>query len=126
MGMVDVEELGALLRTRRGDRGLQAVAKEIGGISASTLSRVERGHAPDLRTFAQLCLWLGVSPERFIATPYGGKPSTDVNGWSVEYVAAHLRAQRVLDSKTIDALTMMIRLAFEAARQETTTKSKDD
>lgn len=36
---------------------LRECAKQI-GISASTLSRVERGRIPDLITYAKLCMWL--------------------------------------------------------------------
>lgn len=107
---LNIGELAALLRAKRGRRGLRAVAEEIGGISASTLSRVEQGKVPDLETFVRLCQWLEVSPERFI-------PSTSRHQMSTpEIVTAHLRADRVLDPKTVDALATMIQLAYEAAR----------
>ena len=108
---LNIGELAALLRAKRGRRGLRAVAEEIGDISASTLSRVEQGKVPDLETFVRLCQWLEVSPERFIPSTSHERMSTP------EIVTAHLRADRVLDPKTIDALATMIHLAFEAAKR---------
>ncbi len=51
--------LGAMLRAYRAQRGIgvRALALEI-GTSAATLSRVERGHAPDRVTFWALARWL--------------------------------------------------------------------
>jgi len=49
-----IHSLGRLALDRRGDRGIRAVAEEI-GISPATLSRVERGKLPDLDTFGKMC-----------------------------------------------------------------------
>lgn len=38
---------------------------ELTGISASTLSRIEAGHNPDIVTFGQLCEWLRYDPDKF-------------------------------------------------------------
>ena len=35
---------------------LRAAAKEI-GISAATLSRIERGEKPDIDNFVKICIW---------------------------------------------------------------------
>lgn len=54
------------VRRRRGALHLRELAASI-GVSASTLSRVENEHkAPDLRTFAALCRWLGTDPGRYL------------------------------------------------------------
>ena len=37
-------QIGALVRERRGERGMRAAAREI-GVSAATLSRIENGQA---------------------------------------------------------------------------------
>lgn len=108
---LNIGELAALLKAKRGRRGLRVVAEEIGGVSASTLSRIEQGKVPDLDTFVRLCRWLDVSPERFI-------PSTaDQTMSTPEIVMAHLRADQVLDPKTIEALATMIQLAYDAAKR---------
>lgn len=51
--------LGLTLAKRRGERGLREIATE-SGISAATLSRLERGYAPDFPTFMRAMTWLGV------------------------------------------------------------------
>lgn len=62
---VDLEGLAAMVRERRGDRGMREVAAEI-GVSAATVCRVENGRSIDLWSFAYLCAWLGVSADRFV------------------------------------------------------------
>lgn len=61
MGTLTLHQLGEVLRERRGSRGIREVAAEI-AISPATLSRVERGHLPDLNTFGLICKWLEIDP----------------------------------------------------------------
>ena len=58
---VPVDQLGAVLKRRRGqDRlSLRQVETDV-GISAATLSRIERGHRPDMDVIDKLARWLGV------------------------------------------------------------------
>lgn len=109
----DNHRLAAMVIAKRADRGLRATATEIGGVSASTLSRVEQGKVPDLDTFLRLCRWLGVSPDEFTENP----PTTvaEDSGQRVDIIAAHLRADRTLDRATARALERMVRLAYQAA-----------
>jgi len=109
--VIDVRQLGRLIRAKRGPRGLRVAAKEIRGVSASTLSRVEQGKVPDLDTYLKICRWLGVRPEIFIAARSNESPPT-----TADVIAAHLRSDRALDPKTADALATMVRLAYSAAQ----------
>src|SRR6266436_951724 len=61
MPRLTLHALGLKIIEKRGDKGVREAAKEI-GTSAATLSRVERGHLPDLETFGKICKWLGVDP----------------------------------------------------------------
>jgi transcriptional regulator with XRE-family HTH domain len=119
--MFDTHRLAAMVIAKRGERGLRAVATEIGGVSASTLSRVEQGKLPDLDTFLRLCRWLGVSPEQFTDGP-AEEPAVQ-NEPRMEVIAAHLRADRTLDRATAQALERMVRLAYDAARAGAITDS---
>ena len=111
---VNIRELGALIKAKRGSRGLREVAIEIGKVSASTLSRVEQGKIPDLDTFMLLCKWLQVSPNQFMKDNAKiGAAESDTS--TSELITAHLRADRTLDPKTADALAKMIQLAYSAA-----------
>jgi transcriptional regulator with XRE-family HTH domain len=115
---VDIRRLAALLKAKRGRRGLREVAAEIGDVSASTLSRVELGKVPDLDTFVRICQWLSVPPDQFFparAQQEAGAEAQAVRGMSTpEIITAHLRADRELAPETADALATMIRLAYNA------------
>ena len=113
---VDVPKLAALLRAKRGGRGLREVAEEIGKVSASTLSRVEQGNLPDVETFMRLCNWLGVSADDFNVAASRAHCAT-AEASLPEFVEAHLRADRTLPPKMIDALSQMIRHVYDAAQQ---------
>lgn len=64
-----MDELARLTLRRRGSMGIRAAAGEI-GISPTTLSRIERGHVPDLKTLNRVCDWIGVESAKF--TGIGG------------------------------------------------------
>jgi transcriptional regulator with XRE-family HTH domain len=123
--LVDVPKLAALLRAKRANRGLREVATDIGGVSASTLSRLEQGNLPDLETFIRLCTWLGVSADDFMTEP-GPTSQRNATPSMSDVVEAHLRADRTLPPKTINALGEMIRLAYEAAKQGKLGRHKKD
>lgn len=115
---IDIQKLAALVRTKRGKRGLRETAQEIGDVSISTLSRVESGKIPDIGTFLRLCRWLSVSPELFVSEVAHIDPQAPAPTVSTpEIVVAHLRADRTLDPHTAEALSTMIRLAYKAAEQ---------
>lgn len=107
--LLNTEKLSLLLKSKRGSRGLRTVANEIGGISASTLSRIEQGNLPDVDTFLRICQWMEVSPEEFAkdeTIEYGPVNTKDL-------ILSHLRADRTLAPQTIAALSEMINLAYE-------------
>ena len=120
----DIKRFAAMLRARRGDRGLRSVAEEIGEVSASTLSRIEQGGVPDLETYLRICRWLGLPSE-----PIPGltkRSSFPSEASTPELIEAHFRAEKVLPAETIEALSNMIRQAYKwaAAKGISTKKSK--
>src|SRR5258708_17445114 len=83
--------LGAMLRDRRGGKGIREVAQEI-GISPATLTRVEGGRLPDIATFQKICSWLRVNPGEILDIPTtNSSTSTDTL-----IVAFHPRADQTL------------------------------
>jgi DNA-binding Xre family transcriptional regulator len=58
---LNILKLSKLLIEKRGERGVREFARQI-GISAATLSRIERGKLPDIETFGKLCSVLRVDP----------------------------------------------------------------
>ena len=110
----DAKYLAERVRQKRGKVGLRDTAKEIGGITASTLSRIEKGQVPDLDTFIRLCQWLGVNPSEFVK----GVPGQSTGETSTpDVVAAHFRADRALDPQTAESLSAAMRALYEAAVQ---------
>jgi transcriptional regulator with XRE-family HTH domain len=88
-------------KRRREALSLRDAAEQCGGISFSTLGRLERGVArPDLLTLQRVLAWLGVGPS---AVFQGQEP-----------IRAHLRAQRHLESSAAAALAEVVKLAQRA------------
>src|SRR5437899_5194586 len=98
---VTVDQLGAELRTRRKELGLslRAVEQQT-GISAATLSRVERGSIPEMSVIEKLAKWLKVNVSATDTAPPGVKTDQDLK----RTIAVHLRANRKLSEKTARAI----------------------
>ena len=101
---LDIEKLANLVRNKRQNRGLREVAKEIGSVSPSTISRVENHSTPDIDTFLALCDWLGVPPAEFIKNTASKEA---VN--TPETIAAQLLADQHLDPAIAKALIVLIK-----------------
>lgn len=98
MAKVTLEQLGALIKEERGQRGLREVAREI-GISSATLSRVESGKQPDLETFSKLCSWLKINPGEVLGfTPANSE--AEIGDPFSQTVFAHFKAERSLSPET--------------------------
>jgi transcriptional regulator with XRE-family HTH domain len=105
MSKLSVQALGRKLLEKRGGRGIREVAREI-GVSSATLSRVERGHLPDLDTFSKVCKWLGVDPGQVL----GFQPSKATK----PKVAVHFKKDRAQALPTAQALAQAILAAQRA------------
>jgi len=99
MPKLTLQTLGRKLAEKRGAVGIREAAKEI-GVSPATLSRVERGHMPDLETFGKICRWLNIDPGEVLGT---GTASS-----AKELVAVHFRKAQALKPETAQALAQMI------------------
>jgi transcriptional regulator with XRE-family HTH domain len=108
MPKLTIQALGRRLVEKRGEKGVRETAKEI-GISSATLSRVERGHLPDLETFKKICKWLGVDPGEV----FGFSPSP-ASSQRTPTVAVHFKKDRSLEPATAQALAQMILAAQRA------------
>jgi transcriptional regulator with XRE-family HTH domain len=104
---LNTELLASMVKSKRGDKGLRALAEEIEGVSFATLSRIEQGKIPDVDTFIRICKWLNVPSDTFILNKSKKKtPSTK------DQVVAHLRAERELSKDTVNMLIKMIDMAY--------------
>jgi transcriptional regulator with XRE-family HTH domain len=92
-------KLGTALKARRRAKRLtlRDLSDEI-GVSFNTLSRVERGHIPDLKNFQRIVDWLEMPAETFthedVSTP--------------EIIARHLRNDRRLSDDAASKILVMV------------------
>lgn len=106
---MDILRLGQLVRERRGEAGVRAAAKEA-GVSPATLSRVERGHVPDMLTFEKLCAWLRLDPQALSDdTETSDAPASVVRGDFIP--AVHFRAEVTYTPQAAADLATLILIA---------------
>lgn len=82
--------------------GVRAAAAEI-GISPTTLSRVERGHVPDIATLDKICAWLEEDAANF----------TGVAGLQIAF-----KKKTAVSSQTAKSLAVLIELASKQFSEE--------
>ena len=110
MDALNSDLLARMIKEKRANSGLREIAKEIGGISAPTLSRIENGSLPDIDTYFKICKWLQVPTDYF--TSNQSKSSKRSAKPVKKEVIAHLRADKTLPPATAEALIKMINLAY--------------
>lgn len=112
-------------KRRKNDLTLEMAAR-VSGVSAPTLSRLERQRfketndiiMPDITTLSALSKWLNIPVENFLDQIEENETAS-----TLEKIEAHLRADRNLDPEVADALGRIFRLAYEQAAN--TTQSKE-
>src|SRR5712691_10989770 len=104
MAQKPLESLGALVRSKRSQRKLREVAREI-GIGPATLLRVESGRIPDVLTFGKICKWLQLDPGTFLG--FEKKPDSQSGAHpqspNVLVFSAHLKAAQTQQHATVHA-----------------------
>jgi transcriptional regulator with XRE-family HTH domain len=111
-----IQELGLLIREKRQKEGLSLRdAAHLAEVSFNTLSRVERGHIPDVGNLKSIVAWLGLSPERFFGPlRKSWEPTPDV-------IAHHLRADLSLSPEAAEKIASIVGDLYSAlARKELT------
>jgi len=104
---INLDNLGLELKKKRGDRGIRAVAKEV-GISFATLSRIELGKQPDLDTFTKVCNWLKINPGDVLGYKNLDQASINKNTGSDQKVYVQYKAMQTMNSETAKKLTELI------------------
>lgn len=97
----NISSLGAILKARRREKrlSLRDLADQT-GVSLNTLSRVERGHVPDLKNFQRIVDWLELPAESFLEPV--GEASTP------EVIARHLRSDRRLSKEAATKIVALV------------------
>lgn len=112
-----MEDLSVKVRAKRGAIGIRAAAAEI-GISHMTLSRIESGKLPDLKTFQLVCRWLELDPNSILGFSTDGVRRTAQSMPVVQF-----RADKALSPQTALHLAELI-LAIQA--QASVTPDRND
>jgi transcriptional regulator with XRE-family HTH domain len=116
--LIDAIELGDRVRAKRRSKKLSIrEAAELVGVSAPTISRVERGHLPEREILLRLARWAGVPLDPVLhenarRTRNAVVHSPDAS--TLEAVELHLRADKNLSRGDAEALSEMFRLAYDA------------
>lgn len=114
MGVVDVGELGPLLRARRAAGGLtlRELQAELGNaLTASALSRIENGATPESRNVPVIAGWLGIPMAQIV---WPGQPTATSEGRSTpEVVEVHLRADKKLSPIAAEVLARTFRVLYD-------------
>ena len=114
---IDAIELGDRVKAKRRSRGLsiREVAEET-GVSAPTISRVERGlHLPERENLLRLAGWADVRIDPILRADARDRNAAvhEPTASTVEAVELHLRADPKLNRDDADALAEMFRLAYD-------------
>lgn len=108
-------QISAKIKAKRRETGLGLRATaENSKISASTLSRIERGAAtslPDAATLTKLAKWLDTSVNSLLKTE--DRPDNSPTQSTPEIVEVHLRADKNLNPKTAESLAKMFNMLYE-------------
>lgn len=102
---MEIEQLAPMVIRRRGNMGIRAAAREI-GVSPTTLSRIEKGHVPDVGTLNKICEWLGEESTMF----------TGLGGLQIAF-----KNKKTTPPKTAQAMTNLIQKASEQFSKHMTT-----
>lgn len=102
--LLNVEQLGAMVKARRERDGLTLrQAADQAEVSFNTLSRVEHGHVPDLPTFRRIVSWLGEDPGQFFDVGRVNYRATP------DVIAEHLRHDPQLDPQAANKIAGLVR-----------------
>lgn len=109
--------LSALIKTKRknADIGLREAA-EMTHVSASTLSRLERGLSsslPDFETITNLANWLDIPVSSVLSEKDPPKKKNKLELETPEQIEVYLRADKNLPPETADALYKSFRILYD-------------
>ena len=109
-GVFNVQGFYSALDSHRIAKGLswKDVAKQ-SGVSQPTLSRLTKGHKPDVDGLALLLVWSGLDASDFI-------PQSEERE-ALAQISANLKADRNLSPESADALIDIIQIAYQRFRK---------
>jgi transcriptional regulator with XRE-family HTH domain len=121
MQVFDPVAFYAAVDRERAERGLswRQLGRDL-GLSASTFSRLSKGHRPDVDTFLKLVTWLGVPVDTFLSRAQTFRSSRP-RGDALPAIAAALRRDPSLDPRDVDPIEEIVRVAYNRFRKASRT-----
>lgn len=115
--ILTMANISGLIKAKRREKnmGLREAAKE-SGVSASTLSRLERGIStkmPDTETLSSLSNWLGVSFSSLMNEKENRKDVNTPKFETTEQVEVYLRADKNLSPDSAQALAHAFKVLYK-------------
>lgn len=107
---LDSVKFSIAIKEKRGKTPLRDIVKEIGDVSAATLSRIEQGNLPDVLTFIKICDWLQVSVDSFVLKEEENATLTFNEKDKIVY---QLRSSKTLPPETVNAIVTMVNIAYD-------------
>ena len=122
MGLtIAIEELGDELRRKREElRWSLRRVEEASGISAATLSRIERGSSPDLPIVEKLAAWLGVVVHAAGDERVPIRSDEELK----RVIEVHLRAHKNLSATVARAIAQSFELVMRVELERAASKGK--
>ncbi len=113
------DRISLLIKARKREKGVgvREAARE-SGVSAATISRLERGvspQLPDLGTIKKLAAWLDISVDELVKAKPPARRSKLPNASTPDMVEIHLRADKNLRPETARALSNMFKALYDQA-----------
>ena len=101
-----ISQLGAALKARRRAKrlSLRDLSAET-GVSLNTLSRIERGHVPDLNNFQRIVDWLDLPAETFLQPPTAATSTPEI-------IVRHLRSDPRLSGRAVDEIAELVETMY--------------
>jgi transcriptional regulator with XRE-family HTH domain len=114
---IGLGELGAELRRQREERDMSLRdVEDATGVSAATLSRVERGNTPEFGIVTKLAQWLDVSVRAAGEEPSAGQSDADLK----RSIELHLRANKNISPRLArsiaDSFDLVMQLELKRAK----------
>lgn len=107
---LDSVKFSMAIKEKRGKIALRDIVKDIGDVSASTLSRVEQGNLPDVLTFIKICDWLQVSVDSFVLKE---EQQEEMQYTEKDKIVYQLRSSKTLPPETVNAIVTMVNIAYD-------------
>ncbi|HEX6680581.1 MAG TPA: helix-turn-helix domain-containing protein [Gaiellaceae bacterium] len=119
---LDVKALYAAVESKKGELDLswRKLAEELELADHTVFTRMSRGQVPEVDTLLSLSGWLGVPLDHFAR---GEIATLDSRRETIEAISSYLRADEALAPESAEALTSVLRAAYDQLAQRQTVEA---